>query len=176
MAQLKLNFQEQVLQQLNEQERIQFVFFYRQNTKKLGIAYLWLLFFGIFGLQKFYLNKRSGWLYLLFSWTLIPSVLAVIDIFLLPFQVRKYNRKLSLELFELIKKLNPTAPNLLLLDAKMRRKRLSGFEWILAFVIILGLIFPVGFYTQMRLTAHKLELHYKTNHLDGSQNDSYLVL
>jgi TM2 domain-containing membrane protein YozV len=38
------------------------------------------LLLGGFGVHKFYLNKSSqGVLYLLFFWTLIPSILALID-------------------------------------------------------------------------------------------------
>lgn len=176
MAATKLNFQEQVLQQLDEEQRVQFVFFYRHNCKRVGIAYLWLIFLGVFGLHKFYLNKRARWLYLLFSWTLIPALLAVMDIFLLPFQVRKYNRNLSITIFDLIKKMNPSSAHLLQIDRKIRSRQISVIEWVLALAIIFAAIFPAIAYSSMRLTAHRLEIHYKTNHLDGSQSDSFLVL
>ena len=176
MVKTKLTFQEHVLQQLEEDERVQFVFFYRQNCKNIGIAYLWLIFLGVFGMHKFYLNKRSGWLYLLFSWSLIPAILTVIDVFLLPFQVRNYNRNLSINIFDLIKKHTPSSANLLLIDRKLASKRIKLIEWVLAIALIFAGIFPAIAYSSMRLTAHRLEIHYKTNHLDGSQSDSYLTL
>lgn len=176
MTKAKLNFQEQVLQQLDEYERVQFVLFYRQNYKKLGIAYLWLLFFGIFGMHQLYLNKRSGWLYLIFCWTLIPAFMAVIDVFLLPFKLQKYNRNLSISIFELIKNLNPSSLHLLLIERRLCAKRIKLFEWIMAFSIVFGVIMPTIAYASMRLTAHTLEIHYKANYLDGSHSDSYLIL
>jgi|GEM_PF-2373442 len=177
MTNKKANFQEQVLKELDEFQRVQFVFFYRQNYKKLGVAYLWLIFFGVFGFHKLYLNKRVGWLYLLFCWTMIPVLLMLLDIFLLPFQVKKYNKSLSVTIFDLIKKLSSDSnTQLLLIDRRLKKKRISLLEWILAFTVVFGVIFPAVSYTAMRLTAHKLEIHYKTNHLDGRQSDLYLSI
>jgi TM2 domain-containing membrane protein YozV len=49
------------------------------SDKKL-IAALLALVFGVFGIHKFYLGQRAqGGLYLLFFWTLIPALLALID-------------------------------------------------------------------------------------------------
>ena len=165
MPKLKLNFQEQVLQQLTASERIQFVFFYRQQQKKLVIYYLWLIFLGAFGMHKFYLNNRSGWWYLLFCWTLIPSILALVDTFLAPFQLRKYNHNLSLTLFSLIKQLDPTAPNLLVLDTKLRRQLIGGGEWVIALLLIFMGLFPALLYANMRWWPDHLEFHYLTNPL-----------
>ncbi|MDQ5948227.1 MAG: hypothetical protein QG651_721, partial [Pseudomonadota bacterium] len=120
MRQLKLSFIEQILQQLNEAQRVQFNFFYRQNRKNLGVAYLWLIFFGVFGIHKFYLHKRSAWLYLLFCWTMIPALLALIDLFLLPFQLRKYNMNLAASLAEFIRELESNPHSLILIDDKLR--------------------------------------------------------
>lgn len=177
MSSKKVNFQEQVLKELDEFQRVQFVFFYRQNYKKLGVAYLWLIFFGVFGIHKLYLNKRIGWFYLLFCWTLIPALLAVVDIFLLPFQVKKYNKNLSIHIFELIRKLSSDSnTQLLIIDRKLKKGRVGLPEWVLAFAIIFGVITPAIAYASMRLTAHKLEIHYKTNHFDGSQSDLFFSI
>ena len=47
--------------------------------KSRGIAIGCALIFGCVGLHKFYLEKpRTGLLYLLFSWTLIPAVVSFI--------------------------------------------------------------------------------------------------
>ncbi|MGL5254933.1 MAG: TM2 domain-containing protein [Brevinema sp.] len=47
-------------------------------------AILFTLFLGGVGGHKFYLGERGkGFLFLLFSWTLIPSFLALIDLILL---------------------------------------------------------------------------------------------
>lgn len=44
------------------------------------IAALLAFFAGAFGVHRFYLGQiGKGFLYLLFSWTLIPSIIAIID-------------------------------------------------------------------------------------------------
>lgn len=48
--------------------------------KKRKTAGLLALFFGWFGVHKFYLNKSGqGFIYLFFFWTLIPGVIALFD-------------------------------------------------------------------------------------------------
>lgn len=176
MSQLKLSFIEQILQRLSEVQRVQFNFFYRQNCKSLGVAYVWLIVFGIFGLHRFYLDKRSAWLHVLFCWTMIPALLAVIDLFLLPFKLRKYNMTLAASLAEFIRELANNPHSLTLIDDKLSAKRVPIIEWFAALAIICLLILPAAGYLNMRLNAHHLEIHYKTNHFDGSQSDSSLVL
>lgn len=176
MSQLKLSFIEQILQRLNEVQRVQFNFFYRHNRKSLGVAYAWLIAFGIFGIHKFYLQKRNAWLYLLFCWTMIPAVLAVIDLFLLPFQLRKHNMKLAASLAGFIHELEGNPHSLTLIDDKLCAKRVPIIEWFAALAIICMLILPAAAYLNMRLNAQHLEIHYKTNHFDGSQSDNSLVL
>lgn len=176
MSQLKLSFIEQILQSLSEVQRVQFNFFYRHNRKKLGVAYAWLIVFGVFGIHKFYLQKRNVWLYLLLFWTMIPAILAVVDLFLLPFQLRKYNMKLAASLAEFIRELGNNPHGLTLIDDKLCARRVPLIEWFVALAIIFLLILPAIGYLNMRLNAQHLEIHYKTNHFDGSQSDSSLVL
>jgi len=48
--------------------------------KKRTIAVILAVFLGGLGVHKFYQNKiGKGFLYLLFSWTTIPSIIAVIE-------------------------------------------------------------------------------------------------
>ena len=107
---------------------------------------------------------------------MIPAVLAVIDFFLLPWQVRKYNRNLALSLYELIKQLNGNPENLTIIDNKLRIKSIRTGEVWIALIVIFGVVLPIISYANMRLTAHRLEVHYKTNYLDGTQSDSFFVL
>ncbi len=176
MRQLKLSFIEQILQQLNENQRGQFNFFFRQNRKNLAVAYFWLICFGIFGIHKFYLHKRSGWIYLAFCWTFIPAILAMVDVFLLPFQVHKYNLNLANQLAELINTLNNNANSLTIIDDKLQAKRVLLVEWGCALIIICFAILPAIAYVKMRMNAQHLEIHYKTDKFDGSNDDHYLVL
>ena len=49
-------------------------------VKDKSIAILLVFFVGGFGIHKFYLgNNTAGVLYLVFSWTLIPSLIAFFD-------------------------------------------------------------------------------------------------
>lgn len=59
------------------------------------VAIILTLVFGAFGIHKFYLGKiRSGVLYLLFSWTFIPLLLALFDlIVLLTYSKQNFNKK-----------------------------------------------------------------------------------
>ena len=54
------------------------------------------LFLGGFGAHRFYLGDKWGFLYLLLIWTLIPSVLGIIEAFFMPERVRAYNRRTEL--------------------------------------------------------------------------------
>ncbi|MBR9729102.1 TM2 domain-containing protein [Shewanella intestini] len=52
----------------------------RNRNQKLAVWFGVVL--GVFGAHKFYLGQHSkGWLYLLFSWTLVPMVMGWIDSF-----------------------------------------------------------------------------------------------
>ena len=65
------------------------------NGKSKLAAALFALFLGGFGIHKFYLG-RIGWgiFYLLFCWTVIPSILGVIEgILLLVMSEQDFNRK-----------------------------------------------------------------------------------
>jgi hypothetical protein len=83
---------------------------------------------------------------------------------------------LAAALFDLVKQLHGNHANLIIMDNKLRAKRIRTSEWLLALFLIFGVIFPAISYANLRLTAHRLEIHYKTNHLDGSQSDSFIVL
>ena len=53
---------------------------YYSEEKSTSIAYVFLIFLGSIGGQKFYLNNSKKWLYLLFSWTMIPSLIAIFEL------------------------------------------------------------------------------------------------
>jgi TM2 domain-containing membrane protein YozV len=54
---------------------------YGRERKSRGVAIVLALFLGGLGAHKFYLG-RAGWglLYLLFCWTFIPSIVALIEL------------------------------------------------------------------------------------------------
>ncbi len=63
--------------------------------KNQTISIILALVFGAFGIHKFYLGRiKAGVLYLLFSWTFIPLLLALIDlIVLLTYNKQKFDKK-----------------------------------------------------------------------------------
>jgi TM2 domain-containing membrane protein YozV len=63
--------------------------------KNKTIAIILAIVFGAFGIHKFYLGSiKAGVLYLLFSWTFIPLLLALFDlIVLLTYSKQKFGRK-----------------------------------------------------------------------------------
>lgn len=63
--------------------------------KNQTLALVLTILFGFLGIHKFYLGKiRSGVLYLLFAWTFIPLLLAIIDMIILVVTDRdKFNEK-----------------------------------------------------------------------------------
>ncbi len=64
------------------------------------------LFLGGLGAHKFYMGHIGlGVLYLLFFWTFIPAIVALVEIFLMPGRVRKYNSDTARQIVQEIKAL-----------------------------------------------------------------------
>ncbi len=65
--------------------------------KQRTVAILLCFFLGGFGIHKFYLGKNvQGIIYLLFSWTFIPSIIAFFDFFGLCFMSdREFNARFN---------------------------------------------------------------------------------
>jgi len=63
-------------------------------------------FLGGFGAHRFYMGETGLWiLYLVFCWTLIPALVAMVECFLMPKRIREYNKKLSNEIATKLKAL-----------------------------------------------------------------------
>lgn len=81
-----------LLQGLTDQERLQFQSEYNAARKDTTVGFLLVFFLGGFGAQYFYLERTgAGILCCLFFWTLIPGILAFIDLFRIAGKVRRYN-------------------------------------------------------------------------------------
>jgi TM2 domain-containing membrane protein YozV len=80
------------MQGMTEQQQMLFMAQYNMVRKDTTAAVLLAFFLGSFGAHRFYLGE-IGWgvLYILFCWTLIPHLAALVECFLLPGRVREYN-------------------------------------------------------------------------------------
>ena len=77
---------------MNDHQRAWFFAEYERARKDEVIGVLLAVFLGGLGIHHFYLRRDGlGLLYLIFSWTGIPMVIAWIEAFFMPGRVRQYN-------------------------------------------------------------------------------------
>jgi TM2 domain-containing membrane protein YozV len=77
---------------MNDHQRAWFYAEYERARKDEVIGVLLAIFLGGLGIHHFYLRRDGlGILYLVFSWTGIPMVIAWIEAFFMPARVRQYN-------------------------------------------------------------------------------------
>jgi TM2 domain-containing membrane protein YozV len=77
---------------LDEARRMYFLTQLNAMRKDAGIGILLAFFLGSFGAHWFYLGRNGlGLLYLCFFWTGIPALVALVECFLMPERVRRYN-------------------------------------------------------------------------------------
>jgi TM2 domain-containing membrane protein YozV len=77
---------------MTEQQRAWFYAEYERARKDETVGVLLALFLGGIGIHHFYLRRNTaGVIYLLFSWTGIPMVIAWVECFFMPNRVRQYN-------------------------------------------------------------------------------------
>ncbi len=77
---------------MTDQQRAWFYAEYQQASKDEVVGVLLALFLGGLGAHKFYMGETGlGILYLVFFWTGIPAIIGLIECFLMPERVRRYN-------------------------------------------------------------------------------------
>lgn len=90
--------------ELNDSQRLIFLSEFNAQRKNATTAALLALFLGGLGAHRFYMGQIGmGMLYLVFSVTLIPLVVSLVEIFLMSGRVARFNAKLADELVEKIK-------------------------------------------------------------------------
>ncbi len=90
--------------ELSGDEKIQFQLAYGNESTSVVVGVVLAIFLGAFGAHKFYLGQPVlGVLYLLFCWTFIPGIIAIIEACFMGKTVRKYNNTKALEIIESIK-------------------------------------------------------------------------
>ena len=82
------------MQGMTEHQQIMFMAQYNMVRKDATAAILLAFFLGSFGAHRFYMGEIGmGVLYLVFCWSLIPHLIALVECFLLPGRVREYNAR-----------------------------------------------------------------------------------
>jgi TM2 domain-containing membrane protein YozV len=80
------------MQGLTEQQQMLFMAQYSLVRKDVTAAILLAFFLGSFGAHRFYMGEIGmGFLYILFCWSFIPHIIALVECFFLPERVRQYN-------------------------------------------------------------------------------------
>lgn len=89
---MPVNPEFQLMEGMSDHQRSIFVSQYSLVRKDPAIAVLLAFVLGSFGAHRFYLGETSlGVLYLCFFWTGIPGLVSLVECFLLPDRVRRYN-------------------------------------------------------------------------------------
>ena len=81
-----------LMQDLTEQERWMFQSEFSAKRKEVTAGVLLALFLGGVGAHKFFMGQPvMGVLYILFCWTFIPLLVSLVEIFLMPGRIRRFN-------------------------------------------------------------------------------------
>jgi TM2 domain-containing membrane protein YozV len=83
-----------MMSHIPQDKQMMFMMQYNNSKKNPTTAVLLALFLGGLGAHKFYMGQTGmGILYLLFCWTYIPSIIALIEAFTMAGSVSKYNEE-----------------------------------------------------------------------------------
>lgn len=83
---------------MTDQQRVAFQGEYFGRRKDPAVGVLLAVFLGSFGAHRFYLGQNGiAILYILFCWTLIPHLIALIEAFFMPGRVRHWNDQMAAE-------------------------------------------------------------------------------
>ena len=87
--------------QLPTEESNTFAFKFERRKKSVTVAFLLAFFLGGFGAHKFYFNEIGPGLgYLIFCWTFIPSIIAIIELFFLSKKVDDFNYQIAQDILK----------------------------------------------------------------------------
>ena len=93
-----------LMQEMTDQQKTVFLSEYNNCKKSTAVAVVLALLLGGLGAHRFYLNKIiSGIIYLLFCWTFIPSIIALLECLFMSGTVKKYNETKAIDLSQKVK-------------------------------------------------------------------------
>lgn len=85
-----------LMQSMSDNERLLFTSQMNAARKNPTTGVLLTFFLGHFGAHRFYLGDTLlGLLYALFFWTFIPTIVALVELFLIANRVTRYNENLA---------------------------------------------------------------------------------
>jgi len=89
---------------MTDQQRVAFQGEYFARRKDPAVGVLLAVFLGSFGAHRFYLGQNGiAIIYILFCWTLIPHLIALIEAFFMPGRVRRWNDQMAFEVANRVK-------------------------------------------------------------------------
>jgi len=92
------------MQSMTDTQKAMYLSEVNAKRKNKGTAQLLCFFLGGLGAHRFYMGQTGlGILYACFVWTLIPAIVALVELFLIAERVRLYNEKVSEEAALLVK-------------------------------------------------------------------------
>lgn len=101
------------MQGMTEQQRLLFMTRYNAEKKDTLAGVLLCFFLGGFGAHRFYMGQIGlGALYLIFFWAVIPHLVALVECFLMPGRVRRYNQELAYMLAHQVRAAFPVSPSI----------------------------------------------------------------
>ena len=96
-----------LMKDMTDPQRLMFQSEMNKLRKDRTAGFLLTLFLGGIGAHHFYLGKVGlGVLYLLFCWTLIPAIVALIELFLIMGRIDKHNEDKAQEVAVKVKALS----------------------------------------------------------------------
>jgi TM2 domain-containing membrane protein YozV len=99
-----------MMQEMSESQRTMFLAQYHAVRKDATVGVLLAVLLGHFGAHRFYMGEIGlGFIYLLFCWTGIPTILGFIEAFFMPERVRQYNVAQAMVLAAQVKSM-PVSP------------------------------------------------------------------
>ena len=85
-----------VMMNMNERQRSLYLAEMAGRRKDAAIGVMLAFFLGSFGAHQFYLGRNGlAIFYLVFFWTGIPGIIAIVECFFMPGRVREYNDTLA---------------------------------------------------------------------------------
>ena len=96
---------------MTNEQRIAFQGEYFARRKDTVVGVLLAVFLGGFGAHRFYLGQNGvAVLYILFCWTLIPHLIALVEAFFMPRRVEQWNGNLAAEVANRVRGVFPGVP------------------------------------------------------------------